>query len=143
MEQYIEFIGNHPILSLIWLGLVMAIILGWFKAKFSAIKHINPQQLTLLVNRENGAVVDIRALKEFNTGHIAGSVHLSAEKAKEKEFSAVEKLKSAPIIVVCNTGMTASGVADNLNKAGYEQVYILSGGIGAWQNAGLPMTSGR
>ncbi|ATC95828.1 hypothetical protein PTUN_a3515 [Pseudoalteromonas tunicata] len=121
----------------------MAIVLGWFKARFSAIKHINPQQLTLLINRENATAVDIRALKDFNTGHIASSVHLSAEKAKEKEFSALEKLKNAPIIVVCNTGMTASGVADNLHKAGFEHVFILSGGIGAWQSAGLPMTTER
>ena len=39
--------------------------------------------------------------------------------------------------------MTASGVADSLFKAGFTQVSTLTGGIGAWQGAGLPMTSGK
>ncbi len=143
MEQYIEFVGNHPILSLIWVGLVFAIVMGWVKARFSAIAQISPQQLTHLVNREEGKVVDIRSLKEFNQGHIAGAIHLAGEKAKQKEFTSIEKFKDSPIILVCVSGMTASGVANELSKAGFSQVNVLSGGIGAWQNASLPLTTGK
>jgi rhodanese-related sulfurtransferase len=137
MDQYIEFVGNHPILSLAWVALVALIVGGWFKSKFSAIRQINPQQLTLLINREDGVVVDIRAQKEFNNGRIAGAEHLSSEKAKQSDFSSLEKSKSKPIILVCTTGMTA------MHKAGFESVYVLSGGMGAWQSAGLPTTTGR
>ena len=143
MEQYIEFIGNHPILSLAWVALVALIVGGWFKSKFSAIRQINPQQLTLLINREDGLVVDIRAQKEFNNGRIAGAEHLNPEKAKQSDFSSLEKHKSKPIILVCTTGMTASGIATAMHKAGFESVYVLSGGMGAWQSAGLPTTTGR
>lgn len=143
MDQYIEFVSNHPILSAAWVGLVALIVGGWFKSKFSAIRQINPQQLTLLINREDGLVVDIRAQKEFNNGRIAGAEHLSPEKAKQSDFSSLEKSKSKPIILVCTTGMTASGIATAMHKAGFESVYVLSGGMGAWQNAGLPTTTGR
>ncbi|MBE0369393.1 rhodanese-like domain-containing protein [Pseudoalteromonas sp. MMG013] len=143
MEQYIEFVGNHAVLSIIWLAIVAMIVSSFIKSKFSAIRQINPQQLTLLVNREEGQVVDIRAIKEFNAGQIAGAKHLSAEKAKQSEFVGLEKLKSKPIILVCTTGMTASGIANTMHKAGFEQVYVLNGGMGAWQNAGLPTTSGK
>ncbi|MFY8274077.1 rhodanese-like domain-containing protein [Pseudoalteromonas sp. SSDWG2] len=143
MEQYIEFIGNHPILSIIWLIIVVMLVSGWFKSKFSAIKQINPQQLTLLVNRENAVIADIRPQKDFNNGRIANSVHLSAEKAKQSDFAELEKHKSNPIILVCATGMTASGIANNLTKSGFESVYILSGGMQSWQNAGLPQVSGK
>jgi len=34
MDQYIEFVGNHPILSLAWVALVALIVGGWFKSKF-------------------------------------------------------------------------------------------------------------
>lgn len=142
MEQYIEFIGNHPILSLIWLALVAMLVTGWFKSKFSAIRQINPQQLTLLVNREDAQIVDIRNQKDFKTGHIANAIHLDAEKAKQSDFGSLEKHKNKPIIVVCAAGMTASSVASLLHKAGFEQTYVLSGGIGAWQGASLPMVSG-
>ncbi len=143
MEQYIEFIGNHPILSIIWLVIVFMLITGWFKSKFSAIKQINPQQLTLMVNRESAVIADIRPLKDFNTGRIANSVHLSVEKAKQSDFAELEKHKNNPIILVCATGMTASGIANNLAKAGFESVFILSGGMQSWQTAGLPLVSGR
>jgi rhodanese-related sulfurtransferase len=143
MEQYIEFVGNHAVLSLIWIALVAAIVMSWFKSKFSAIRQVNPQQLTLLVNKESGQVVDIRAAKEFNSGKIAGAVQLSAEKAKQSDFSAIEKFKSKPIILVCATGMTASSIANNALKSGFEHVYVLNGGMGAWQNANLPVTSGK
>ncbi|AIY66098.1 rhodanese-like domain-containing protein [Pseudoalteromonas piratica] len=143
MAQFVEFVTNNLILCLIWVGLLGAIVLGWFKSRFSAIKQVNPQQLTHLVNREDGRVVDIRALKDFNQGHIAGSVHLAAEKAKQGEFVGLEKFKSDPIILVCVSGMTAQSIANGLVKAGYEQVNVLSGGITAWQNANLPLTTGK
>lgn len=143
MEQYIEFIGNHAVLSIIWIAIVAMIVMSWFKSKFSAIRQVNPQQLTLLVNKEDGQVVDIRPTKEFNGGRIAGSVQLSAEKAKQSDFAGLEKNKSKPIILVCATGMTASNIANNLVKAGFEHVYVLSGGISAWQSANLPVTTGK
>ncbi|WP_372763073.1 rhodanese-like domain-containing protein [Pseudoalteromonas sp.] len=143
MDQYIEFISNHPILSVAWVGILLLIISGWIKSKFSAVRQINPQQLTLLINRENGQVIDMRAQKEFNAGHIAGAEHLSPEKAKKSDFSHLEKYKSKPIILVCTTGMTASGTATAMHKAGFEQVSVLSGGMGAWQSASLPTTTGR
>ncbi len=143
MEQYIEFIGNHPMLSLAWIGLVFLIVSGWFKSKFSPIREINNQQLTLLVNREDALVVDTRTLKDYQNGHIAGAIHLSGDKAKEKDFSALEKHKSQPIILVCFSGISAKGVAANLHKDGYESVYVLTGGMSAWQNASLPVVSGR
>jgi len=143
MDQYIEFISNHPVLSIIWLALVAMLISSWFKSKFSAIRQINPQQLTLLINREDGQVVDMRAQKEFNSGRIAGATHLNPEKAKQSDFSSLEKFKSKPIILVCTTGMTASGIATAMHKAGSERVYVLAGGMGSWQSASLPTTTGR
>lgn len=141
MEQFIEFIGNNPVLSMIWVGLAGAIIVSYVKAQFSPIKQINTTELTLLVNRENAVVLDIRPLKDFNQGHIAGAVHLDAEKAKQKQFSQIEKHKSDPIIVVCAAGMTAQTVASLLNKEGFGKVNVLSGGMGSWQAASLPTAS--
>ncbi|MCO7188852.1 rhodanese-like domain-containing protein [Pseudoalteromonas rubra] len=143
MEQYIEFLGRNPILSIIWLVLAAMLVSSWLKGMFSKIRQINPQQLTILVNRQDGQVFDMRAAKEFNGSRIAGSEHMNVEKAKQNDFAGLEKFKTKPIILVCNTGMTASGIASNMYKAGFEQVYVLSGGFGAWQTAGLPTASGK
>lgn len=39
--------------------------------------------------------------------------------------------------------MTAQGTAAAMSKAGFERVYLLAGGMGAWQSASLPTTTGR
>ena len=68
---------------------------------------------------------------------------LALKKPNNLTFQALKSLKSKPIILVCTTGMTASGIATAMHKAGFESVYVLSGGMGAWQSAGLPTTTGR
>ena len=39
--------------------------------------------------------------------------------------------------------MTVQPIANGLVKAGFENVNVLSGGITAWQNANLPLTTGK
>lgn len=141
VEQYIEFIGRHPVLAMIWVALFFMLISSIIKDKFSKVRHIGTSELSLLVNRQHGVVVDMRSQADFRKGTIAEAVHFEPEKAREKDFSALEKYKSNPIIMVCTSGVTAGSAADAMSKAGFEQVYVLSGGIGAWQNANLPMTA--
>lgn len=140
MEQLIAFAGNHPMLSMIWLILVILLIGTSIKMKLSPIKAITPQELTFQVNREEGVVVDIRPDKEFKTSHILDSINLSSEKISNNDFVSLEKHKDKPIIVVCTAGMTAGKVANQLLKAGFSKVSLLKGGMGAWSGAGLPVS---
>ncbi len=131
--------GNHPLLSLAWVGIVVGLIVVTILIKMSPIKQLSPQELTFLMNKEEGLVVDIRAAKEFQGSHILGATHFSAEKANKNEFSSLEKHKDKPIIVVCAAGMTATKVANQLLKAGFANVNLLKGGMNAWVGAGLPV----
>jgi len=139
MEQLIAFAGNHPMLSTAWVVIFVLIIAISIKIKMSPIKQISPQELTFLVNREDGLVVDIRAEKEFKAGHILDACHLSNEKVTKNDFANLEKHKDKPIIVVCAAGMTAAKASEQLLKAGFGKVSLLKGGMNAWVNAGLPV----
>lgn len=139
MEQLITFAGNHPMLSTAWTVIVLLIIVITIKIQMSPIKQISTQELTLLVNRENGLIVDIRAEKDFKLGHIIDSQHLAPEKLNNNDFAKLEKHKDDPIIVVCAAGITASKAANQLLKAGFSKVSLLKGGLNAWTSAGLPM----
>jgi len=139
MSEYLEFLSHHPILSSAWVAIIVLIIVGTVKGVVSSVKPLSPQQLTFMVNRENAVVVDIRADKEFKAGRIIDSLHLANEKVTKNDFSMLEKYKDKPIIVVCNAGVTASGVAAKLSKAGFAHVNILKGGMNAWLGAGLPV----
>ena len=57
MQQYVEFAGNHPILVVIWIGLLLAIIVSYIQAMFSKLQFVTPTELTLLVNREDALVL--------------------------------------------------------------------------------------
>jgi rhodanese-related sulfurtransferase len=140
VAQFIEFVGNHPILSIAWVGLFFAVMFSLVKKMTSPIKALSPQLITQKINRQEGVVVDIRNKGEFEKGHIAGSVHLALDNIQKKEFASLEKSKNKPIIVVCNAGMSASGAATTLFKNGFADVCILQGGMNTWLGANLPVT---
>jgi rhodanese-related sulfurtransferase len=139
MEQYLTFFSAHPVLSVAWFAIVVMIIVTSIKIKMSPIKVVGTQELTFLVNRENALVVDIRDEKEFKAGHIIDSRRLAKEKTASNDFTSLENYQDKPIIVVCNAGISAQGVANQLLKAGFSKVNVLKGGISAWSSAGLPV----
>ena len=140
MEQFITFLGNSPMLTAAWVVIALAIIFMTIRIKMSPVKQVSPQELTFLVNRDEGVVVDIRAEKEFKASHIIDSKHLSPEKVKNNDLASLEKHKDKPIIVVCSAGLSAVKVANDLAKAGFSTVSILKGGMNSWVGASLPVT---
>lgn len=143
MAQLIEFVGNHLLLSLIWLVLVVLIVGGLIKAKLSPIKAVSPTELTLKVNRENAVVIDIRAEDDFKKGHITDARNIRQEQLDKAQLSGLEKQKDTPIIVVCQAGISAHKAAASLMKQGFTQVSVLQGGMGAWTGASLPVVKAK
>src|SRR5688572_7981983 len=98
---------------------------------------VSAQQATHLINRQDALVVDVREPGEYGAGHIIGArnVPLARIGAAAGEL----KRKDRPVIVYCQGGERAPKAAALLRKQGYGSVVNLSGGIGAWQQAGLPV----
>jgi len=128
-------------LNIAWLGIILMIIVITIKMKLSPIKSISPQELTFLVNKEQGLIIDIRDEKEFKARRIIDSKHISKDKVSKNDFTSLESHKNTPIIVVCNAGVSAQGVASQLLKAGFTSVNLLKGGFNAWVSAGLPVVN--
>ncbi|MGS2721821.1 rhodanese-like domain-containing protein [Paraglaciecola aestuariivivens] len=139
MDQMVEFVTNHYILSGLFVALLGALIYSTVASQLSSLKELNTHETTLLINKENAVVVDIRPAAEFKKGHILGSKQIKTEAVNKGDFSSLEKYKDKPIIVVCAMGMTSKRAASQMQKAGFENVSILKGGIGAWQSASLPL----
>lgn len=139
MEEFNAFASNNLMLSAIWVALVVMIIVTTIKMKMSPVKQISAQELTFLMNRENGVSLDIRSEKDFKKGHILDAINVSNDKISENGFAILEKHKYDPIIVVCERGHTAVTVANKLNKEGFAKVSVLKGGMTAWSSAGLPV----
>ncbi|MGI2258693.1 rhodanese-like domain-containing protein [Shewanella sp. GXUN23E] len=143
MQEYIEFFKANPMLSLAWVGLLVAVIVMTVKSAFSKVKNIGNQELSILVNRENAQVVDVRSKEEFKKGHIVDALNVPMADIKNNQLSVLEKYKTTPIILVCNTGMTSSQAAQLLTKQGFENLLNLKGGMGDWQAANLPVKKSK
>ena len=141
-SDLLAFAGAHPYLSLALAALTVALIFTEIAGLFRGYKALGPAQLTGLINRDNALVVDLRPQADFEKGHIPGSknVQLSQFDPENKQLTAARAL---PVVLVCKTGQTAGAAAGRLHKAGFERVYVLDGGIGAWQQADLPLVKGR
>lgn len=139
MDQIIEFAGNNVILAGIWAALVVAIVYSFVAGSLSPIKEIGTHDATMLMNKDDAVVIDIRPPAEFKKGHILGAKQLKAEQISKADFASLEKHKDKPIIVVCSMGMTAKKTASSMLKDGFDKVSVLKGGMNAWQGASLPV----
>lgn len=139
MQQFIEFIGNHYLLSSAWIALMVLLVYSMVSSKLSPVKELGTHEVTMLMNKQDAVVIDIRSQNEFKKGHILGAKLVPAEKVNKGDFSALENSKDKPIIVVCAMGMTAKRTAAQMLKAGFSQVSVLKGGMNAWQSANLPV----
>lgn len=101
--------------------------------------QLNPNQATLLINREDAQVVDVRDPAAYNNGHLQGARNIPVAKIAESAAQ-IEKLKGKPLIVCCDTGIRSGKAAAEFEKLGVERVYNLDGGVQAWASAGLPLT---
>jgi rhodanese-related sulfurtransferase len=87
---------------------------------------------------ENGAVlIDVRDPGEWAAGHAPQALHVPLGRLLSGDTPETD---GRPIITVCRSGSRSSQAAAALAARGLE-VTNLSGGMNAWQRAGLPVVT--
>ena len=142
MQEYIDFLIKNPMLSVAWLAIAAMLIHSMVKDKISGIKSVDTQEATLLINKQDALVIDIRTREEFQKGHIINAKNITLSQIEKGTLTGIENHKQTPIIVVCASGTRSSGAASKLVKAGFTQVNNLFSGMGGWEAANLPTTKG-
>ena len=99
-------------------------------------QEITPQQVYNLMSEGSGLwLIDVRAAQSFEEAHIEGAVNISPAALAVKKFPA----KKILVIADASLGQQqAREAADALVKNGQKRVYVLDGGIVAWEQAQLP-----
>jgi rhodanese-related sulfurtransferase len=110
---------------------------GGVLGRISGIKQISPQEAVMLFNHDDALILDVRENSEYSDGHIAKSKHIPLGQLKNR-LTDLEKFKGKAIIAVCRSGNRSGHACGLLKKAGFENVQNLAGGMGAWDQAGLP-----
>ncbi|GHT81870.1 hypothetical protein FACS1894116_01600 [Betaproteobacteria bacterium] len=103
---------------------------------------LSPVAATLLINREDAVLVDLRAQGEFDQGHLPNARHLPLGELAQRS-AALEKFRERPLILYCATGSRSASAIATLKKAGFTRLYTLRGGIFEWEKAGQPVSRKR
>lgn len=94
-------------------------------------------QATQMLNQGKTIIVDVRDAAEFTAGHVRDAKNIPLKELPQR-VAELEKFKSKAVVVMCQEGMRSSKATTQLKKAGFNEVYSLSGGLAAWQAQGLP-----
>ena len=133
-----SFIQQNIWLVLIALASGSALVWPLISRKISGAAEVGPMEAVQLINRKDAVMVDLREPGEFGGGHAPNARNIPQSQL-DKRMGDLQKFKDRPVILVCQTGGRSHAVTAQLKKAGLGQVMVLSGGMGAWQQANLPV----
>ena len=131
------------VMNNIWLVLAAAVsgaILIWplVNRRLSGAAEVGALEAVQLLNRKDAIMVDVREPAEFNAGHTPNARNIPLAQL-DKRIGELEKFKNRPAVVICQTGGKSHAATALLKKAGFAEVVVLAGGIGAWQQANMPV----
>ena len=129
--------GYNPLLALT--ALVSGAMLLWpLVRRTTGGPSVDTTRAILLINREDALVLDVRDAGDYGAGHILGAKNLPLARLEEGAGD-IAKRKDRPVIVYDEDGQRTAKAAAALKRQGFTQVVNLSGGLGAWRQAGLPV----
>lgn len=85
---------------------------------------------------EDRTIVDVRSAKEYESGHIQGSINVPLN---HLEDGISEIPREMPVVVHCQGGYRSSIATSILQKHGLENVLDMVGGYKAWCGSKLPV----
>lgn len=140
MGKVSQFVANHWILVMAFVValLTLFVIEARSKGLLSGKNRLTPFQATRLINSEKAVAIDIRDANAYSKGHITNAIHIPHAEL-DKNIKRLEQYKRQPLIIVCAMGQKSGYFMNKLRKQGYEKVYILTGGMSAWNSANMPV----
>ena len=138
--QIIEFSTNHPILVLSFAALLGLIVFTEFRRFTQKFVNVTPATAISLINREEPLLLDVREQNELSDGMLADALHIPLS-AFGNRAAELDNDKDRSVLVYCRSGNRSGSVCRTLTGRGFEKVYNLSGGIMAWKDAHLPVST--
>ena len=104
----------------------------------AAAAGISPSAAVTLINREKAQIVDVCDKAEYDAEHLPNAKHIPLAELEAKLAGSV-KNKTAPLILVCASGMRSAKAQAIAQKLGYDKAVSLQGGTTAWKAANFPV----
>jgi rhodanese-related sulfurtransferase len=86
------------------------------------------------------ALIDVRGPDEFSgpLGHIASARNVPLPELPRR-VAELRSLTETPVVLVCKTDKRSASAAVMLDAAGFQDVFVLRGGMVRWNEAGFPV----
>ena len=103
-------------------------------------EDLAPAEFKAQLEAQQGLVLDVRTPAEVAKGKLPGASVIDFNGPKfDQKVSLISRDK--PVFVYCARGGRSAQAVALMTKLGFKKVYNLSGGVGAWTAAGLPLES--
>ncbi len=137
MQQFLEYVANHPFLAGATVLLALAALAyEWSRARGGGLS-VGPTDAVQLMN-QGALVLDVRSRDQYDAGHVIDARNFpNADLSQSVET--LKKYREKPVLTCCETGMTASAAARTLREQGFSKVASLRGGLQAWRAENLPL----
>jgi rhodanese-related sulfurtransferase len=134
----VQFIHNN--IWLFMIAVISGLMLLWSFVgnRLRGIREADSAAALQLINHKEAIVLDVREADEFKSGRLLNAKHIPLGKLRDR-IGELERYREKPIVVVCRSGNRSATACSLLGREGFAQVYNLSGGMMAWQKAGLPV----
>ena len=91
-----------------------------------------------LAGRADVVVIDVRTPEEFDEGHLEGATRIGIADADFRDqLDGLDR--EANYLVYCRSDNRSGQAVEVMREMGFENVWDMDGGIGAWSDAGLPL----
>mgnify|MGYP001794992700 FL=1 len=107
------------------------------KLNFPNVKSVNISQFRQWLNEQSSSiplVLDARSQEEYAVSHLKSAQLIEVNNS---DIAVLPKVPlNTSIVVYCSVGYRSAKVVQQLQQAGYQNVFNLSGGIFEWTNQG-------
>ncbi|MEE9391737.1 MAG: rhodanese-like domain-containing protein [Planctomycetota bacterium] len=108
-----------------------------------ALKDLHPADIGDEVEVGDWHYLDVRTPGEFAEARIEGSDNVPLADLGRWAYEIGVAADKKPIALVCRTGRRAREAAKFLAARGIDRLCVLSGGVVAWEEIGLPLLRGK
>jgi len=129
-----------PVWALFALCVASGAFLVWpeIARLMGASNEVGTLEATRLMNQATTLVLDVRAPAEFAAGHVPKARNIPLEDLARR-LDEIGKYKERPVLVTGRAGPATGSASRLLKRSGFGSVYLLKGGLVAWQQASLPV----
>jgi rhodanese-related sulfurtransferase len=118
-----------------------AAYLVWLKVlapKMAGVQKLSIGEYREQFKKQPHLLLDVRSDSEYAAAHSPRAKHLSVEQvARSSRAELQELIKDKPVVCICASGSRSMMAATVIARYGFTPVYSLTGGMGAWQSAGM------